>query len=88
MQLNMYGFHKSRKDPTQLVFSHPNFQQNRQDLLRQVRRKVKKESFQDVERSEQLEKDMEEEYTPKSSPKSQPKIYVTPEENKLIAADK
>jgi hypothetical protein len=54
MQLNMYGFHKSRKDPSQLVFSHPAFLQNRPDLLLQVRRKVKKEPSQGPEKSEQL----------------------------------
>ena len=38
-QLNMYGFHKSRKDTAKSVFSHPNFQKDRQDLLLQIHRK-------------------------------------------------
>jgi hypothetical protein len=39
----MYGFHKSRKDPSKNIFSHPNFQKGRADLLQSVRRKLKNE---------------------------------------------
>lgn len=28
-QLNMYGFHKSRKDNSKCIFSHPNFLKGR-----------------------------------------------------------
>jgi hypothetical protein len=38
-QLNMYGFHKSRKDTAKSVFSHPNFEKDPQDLLLQIHRK-------------------------------------------------
>jgi len=37
----MYGFHKSRKEPTKNIFSHPNFLKGRPDLLLNVRRKLK-----------------------------------------------
>lgn len=40
----MYGFHKSRKDPTKFIFSHPAFMQDREELLVQVRRKIKEEA--------------------------------------------
>ena len=40
----MYGFHKSRKDPTKFIFSHPAFMQDREELLVQVRRKIKEET--------------------------------------------
>lgn len=40
-QLNMYGFHKSRKDPSKNIFSHPFFQRGHADLLHLVRRKIK-----------------------------------------------
>jgi hypothetical protein len=39
----MYGFHKSRREPTKLIFSHPCFLQGRDDLLAMVRRKLKNE---------------------------------------------
>ena len=37
----MYGFRKSRKDPSKNVFSNPSFIKDRTDLLPFVRRKVK-----------------------------------------------
>jgi hypothetical protein len=40
-QLNMYGFHKSRKEPSKNIFGHKNFLRGREDLLPMVRRKVK-----------------------------------------------
>ena len=40
-QLNMYGFHKSRADHSKSVFSHPSFLKGREDLLIQIRRKIK-----------------------------------------------
>jgi heat shock transcription factor 1 len=40
-QLNMYGFHKSRKDPTKNIFSHPYFLRAQPHLLPQVKRKIK-----------------------------------------------
>ena len=39
----MYGFHKSRKDPSKNIFSHENFQRGREDLLPLVKRKIKNE---------------------------------------------
>jgi hypothetical protein len=39
----MYGFHKSRKEPNKLIFSHPAFLEGRDDLLPSVRRKIKNE---------------------------------------------
>lgn len=36
----MYGFHKCRKDPARLIFSHPFFVEGREDLLLQVKRKI------------------------------------------------
>lgn len=44
----MYGFHKSRREPNKLIFSHPYFLEQRGDLLQLVRRKIKngeKEEF-------------------------------------------
>lgn len=40
-QLNMYGFHKSRKDNAKSIFSHPNFLKGREDLLVTIKRKIK-----------------------------------------------
>lgn len=40
-QLNMYGFHKSRRDTTKSVFSHSHFQKERTDLLKEIKRKNK-----------------------------------------------
>ena len=37
----MYGFHKSRKDTSKSIFSHPSFQKDRSDLLPLIKRKVK-----------------------------------------------
>ena len=37
----MYGFHKSRKEHSKRVFSHPLFQKNREDLLCEIKRKIK-----------------------------------------------
>ena len=48
-QLNMYGFHKSRKDPTKNIFSHPCFLKNHPQLLPQVRRKIKNEEKQETQ---------------------------------------
>lgn len=39
----MYGFHKSRKEPTKNIFSHPNFLKGKPELLVNVRRKLKEE---------------------------------------------
>jgi hypothetical protein len=39
----MYGFHKSRKDPTKNIFANPYFMKGREELLPMVRRKVKNE---------------------------------------------
>lgn len=52
----MYGFHKSRREPAKLIFSHPCFVQDREDLLVQVKRKLKNEP----EREEREEDMMEE----------------------------
>lgn len=40
-QLNMYGFHKSRKDNSKCIFSHPSFVKDGEDLLIKIQRKVK-----------------------------------------------
>ena len=40
-QLNMYGFHKSRKETTKSVFYHPDFIKGRSDLLGLIKRKVR-----------------------------------------------
>lgn len=37
----MYGFHKSRKDSSKSIFSHPNFLKGREDLLLTIKRKIK-----------------------------------------------
>lgn len=37
----MYGFHKSRKDNSKSIFSHPNFIKGRYDLLPTIKRKIK-----------------------------------------------
>lgn len=37
----MYGFHKSRKDPSRSIFSNASFMRDRPDLLRYVKRKSK-----------------------------------------------
>jgi hypothetical protein len=37
----MYGFHKSRKDHSKSVFSHPLFLKDREDLLPSIKRKIK-----------------------------------------------
>jgi hypothetical protein len=39
----MYGFHKSRKEPTKNIFSHPNFLKGKPELLINVRRKLKED---------------------------------------------
>lgn len=39
----MYGFHKSRKDPSKNIFSHPFFLRSQPHLLPLVRRKIKNE---------------------------------------------
>jgi len=39
----MYGFHKSRKDPSKIVFSHPEFMKEHSDLLSKIKRRVKNE---------------------------------------------
>lgn len=43
----MYGFHKSRKDPTKNIFSHPNFVQGKAELLMNIKRKIKEEKTTD-----------------------------------------
>ena len=48
-QLNMYGFHKSRKDPSKNIFSHPFFLRSQPHLLPLVRRKIKNEERADEE---------------------------------------
>ena len=40
-QLNMYGFHKSRKDNAKSIFSHTKFMKDREDLLNTIKRKIK-----------------------------------------------
>jgi hypothetical protein len=47
----MYGFHKSRREPNKLIFSHPFFMEGREDLLTLVRRKLKNEEKEDLEES-------------------------------------
>lgn len=42
-QLNMYGFHKSRKDPSKNIFSHPFFLRGQPQILHLVKRKIKAE---------------------------------------------
>lgn len=37
----MYGFHKSRKDNSKSIFSHPNFLKGREDLLSTIKRKIR-----------------------------------------------
>ena len=39
----MYGFHKSRKDPSKNIFSHPFFLRGQPQILHLVRRKIKSE---------------------------------------------
>lgn len=54
----MYGFHKSRREPSRLIFSHPFFLQGREDLLTSVKRKLKgdeKEENEDGDRQEEKE---------------------------------
>ncbi len=45
----MYGFHKSRKEHSKSVFSHPLFQKNREDLLCEIKRKIKLNEEEDIE---------------------------------------
>ena len=45
-QLNMYGFHKSRKDPSKNIFSHPFFLRGQAQILHLVKRKIKNEEKQ------------------------------------------
>jgi hypothetical protein len=45
----MYGFHKSRKDPSKNIFSHPFFLRSQPHLLPLVRRKIKNEERVDEE---------------------------------------
>jgi hypothetical protein len=42
----MYGFHKSRKDNSKCIFSHPNFIKDREDLLSSIKRKIKNVEYQ------------------------------------------
>jgi hypothetical protein len=39
----MYGFHKSRKDPSKNIFSHPFFLRGQAQILHLVKRKIKNE---------------------------------------------
>jgi hypothetical protein len=48
-QLNMYGFHKSRKDPSKNIFSHPFFLRGHPQLLHLVKRKIKIEENREEE---------------------------------------
>jgi hypothetical protein len=48
----MYGFHKSRKEHSKSVFSHPFFQKNREDLLCEIKRKIKIAEEEEVEKFE------------------------------------
>ena len=48
-QLNMYGFHKSRKDPSKNIFSHPFFLRAQPQILHLVKRKIKNEDKMDEE---------------------------------------
>ena len=48
----MYGFHKSRKEHSKSVFSHPLFQKNRDDLLCEVKRKIKINEEEEIEKCE------------------------------------
>lgn len=48
-QLNMYGFHKSRKDPSKNIFSHPFFLRGQPQLLHLVKRKIKIEETREEE---------------------------------------
>ena len=48
-QLNMYGFHKSRKDPSKNIFSHPFFLRGNPQLLPLVKRKIKLEENREEE---------------------------------------
>jgi hypothetical protein len=43
----MYGFHKSRKDPSKNIFSHPFFLRGQQQILHLVKRKIKSEEKQE-----------------------------------------
>ena len=38
-QLNMYGFHKVKEDSEGIQFSHPMFQRNKKNLLKEIHRK-------------------------------------------------
>mmetsp|Transcript_24775 Transcript_24775/g.32367 ORF Transcript_24775/g.32367 Transcript_24775/m.32367 type:complete len:528 (+) Transcript_24775:117-1700(+) len=38
-QLNLYGFHKTEKDPSRNVFKHPFFQRDREELMPFIKRK-------------------------------------------------
>ena len=51
----MYGFHKSRKDPSKNIFSHPFFLRGQPQLLHLVRRKIKNDEKQDEEPKTQLQ---------------------------------
>lgn len=46
----MYGFHKSRKDPSKNIFSHPFFLRSQPQLLHLVKRKIKIEEGREDER--------------------------------------
>lgn len=48
-QLNMYGFHKSRKDPSKNIFSHPFFLRGQAQILHLVKRKIKNQDKLDEE---------------------------------------
>lgn len=45
----MYGFHKSRKDPSKNIFSHPFFLRGQPQILHLVKRKIKAEEKQEEE---------------------------------------
>ncbi len=52
----MYGFHKSRKEPTKNIFSHPNFVMGKPELLINVRRKLKEDKSDENTSASQIPK--------------------------------
>lgn len=83
-QLNMYGFHKSRKEHSKSVFSHPLFQKNREDLLCEIKRKIKLNEEEGAEKCETpvkpqkiLKEELETAMTTKNSVESKETIITS-----------
>lgn len=83
-QLNMYGFHKSRKEHSKSVFSHPLFLKDREDLLCEIKRKIKnneddeQEKFETPVKSQKVVKeDLETAVTGKELPAKSEKMMTS-----------